>query len=430
MKGEGMDMVKDEKVLSSAQQAAPSGTSPTGKKTVPSSPHPPPPPNPPPAAAAAAVEDDGIDMFSDSPVATVAAGKSRGAAVEELEDERDDHEGYYLARVGESLGGRYTVRGELGKGVFSSVVLARDGGDGGPEVAIKVVRQNETMLTAGQKEKGLLELLARKDPEDKWHVIRLLSSFTHRGHLCLVFEPMAMNLRSVLKKHGHHVGLHPSAIRHYAIQLLLALSHLDACRVLHADLKLDNVLCDASCKRIKLADLGSASSVEENEITPYLVSRFYRAPEIILGMEYGPPIDMWSLGCCLYELYTGRILFPGKTNNDMLRLFQEVQGPFARKTLRRGAFREQHFNDEFVFLHRTVDPYSRQDVVRAVNYVKPTNSLADLLTPKGSKLPADTAVQVAQLRDLLRKMLALDPQLRITPKDALKHPFVRSSTAP
>jgi len=57
-------------------------------------------------------------------------------------------------------------------------------------------------------------------------------------------------------------------------------------------------------------------------------------------------MDMWSIGCVLYELFTGRILFPGRTNNDMLRVMMEVKGPFPRKMLKKGIFVEKHFEDD------------------------------------------------------------------------------------
>ena len=79
---------------------------------------------------------------------------------------------------------------------------------------------------------------------------------------------------------------------------------------------------------LKVCDLGTASFASDAEITPYLVSRFYRAPEVILGMTFDYAIDMWSIGCTLYELYTGRILFAGSDNNQMLRAIQECRGKF------------------------------------------------------------------------------------------------------
>ncbi len=167
----------------------------------------------------------------------------------------------------------------------------------------------------------ILNKLRQSDPEDKKHVVRLERTFEHRGHLCLVFESLrsllssissdvvlmspsySMNLRDVVKRFGKDVGLNIRAVRAYAQQLFLALSLLRKCNIMHADIKPDNILVRLlatlalqnpiwhfiSCTlaqvneqktQLKLCDLGSASDASENEITPYLVSRFYRAPEI------------------------------------------------------------------------------------------------------------------------------------------------------
>lgn len=71
---------------------------------------------------------------------------------------------------------------------------------------------------------------------------------------------------------------------------------------------------------LKLGDFGSASHANENEVTPYLVSRFYRSPEIILGIPYDYGVDIWSTACTIYELYTGKILFQGNTNNQVIKV--------------------------------------------------------------------------------------------------------------
>ena len=92
--------------------------------------------------------------------------------------------------------------------------------------------------------------------------------------------PISLNVREVMKKFGGKKGIHIKAVRVYAQQLFLALSLLRKCNILHADLKPDNLLVNESKTILKLADLGSASDISENDITPYLVSRFYRAPEI------------------------------------------------------------------------------------------------------------------------------------------------------
>ncbi len=89
-----------------------------------------------------------------------------------------------------------------------------------------------------------------------------------------------MNLRDVLKKYGRNVGLNIKAVRIYARQILLSLSLLQKCNIIHADIKPDNILVSETMNIAKLADLGSAFEIHEVATTPYLVSRYYRAPEI------------------------------------------------------------------------------------------------------------------------------------------------------
>jgi serine/threonine-protein kinase PRP4 len=167
-----------------------------------------------------------------------------------------------------------------------------------------------------------------------------------------------MDLRQVIKKFGKENGLNIKAVRVYAQQLLQALALLKKVNLIHSDIKPDNILVTENKNILKLCDLGSASDASENEITPYLVSRFYRAPEVILGLPYDFGIDMWSVGCTLYELYTGKILFPGRSNNQMLRFMMELKGKFPHKVLKRGQFADQHFDDKLDFVQRDVDKIS------------------------------------------------------------------------
>ncbi|XP_071454378.1 serine/threonine-protein kinase PRP4 homolog, partial [Hetaerina americana] len=211
-----------------------------------------------------------------------------------LTDNWDDAEGYYRVRISEVLDGRYAVYGYTGQGVFSNVIRARDNARGNQDVAVKIIRNNEVMHKTGLKELEILKRLNDADPDDRFHCLRLFRHFFHKQHLCLVFEPLSMNLREVLKKYGKDVGLHVKAVRSYSQQLFLALKLLKKANILHADIKPDNILVNESKLVLKLCDFGSASHVAENEITPYLVSRFYRAPEIILGIPYDFGIDMWS----------------------------------------------------------------------------------------------------------------------------------------
>ena len=130
---------------------------------------------------------------------------------------------------------------------------------------------------------------------------------------------------------------------------------------------------------LKICDFGSASFISDGEITPYLVSRFYRAPEIskcdsilipllypnsnsippslptVIGCKYDYAIDLWSVACTVYELYTGKILFPGKTNNEMLKLMMESKGKMPHRMVRKGMFRDTHFDSSFSFLYTEID---------------------------------------------------------------------------
>nr|GME01143.1 serine/threonine-protein kinase prpf4B [Ipomoea batatas] len=244
------------------------------------------------------------DIFGESPAAVHKTGKGDGLIIERsgLHDNWDDAEGYYSYRFGEVLDDRYEIIASHGKGVFSTVVRARDlkAKPGDPEeVAIKMIRNNGTMYKAGMEELVILKKLVGADPEDRRHCVRFLSSFKYRNHLCLVFESLHMNLREVLKKFGRNIGLKLTAVRTYAKQLFISLKHLKNCGVLHSDIKPDNMLVNEGKNVLKLCDFGNAMFAGKNEITPYLVSRFYRAPEIILGLPYDHPIDMWSVGCCL-----------------------------------------------------------------------------------------------------------------------------------
>lgn len=148
------------------------------------------------------------------------------------------------------------------------------------EVVIKIIRNNHITHKSGVKELEYLRQLKEADPDDKFHCLRLFETFYHKQHLCIVLEPLSMNLREVLKKYGKNVGLHITAVRSYARQLFRALKLLKKCQILHADIKPDNILVNESKLVLKLCDFGSASDASECEITEYLVSRFYRAPEI------------------------------------------------------------------------------------------------------------------------------------------------------
>lgn len=185
---------------------------------------------------------------------------------------------------------------------------------------MKIIHSNDTMYMARKQEASILEKLTEADCDVRHHCVRFFSSFRYRNHLCLVLEPLHVNLREAVHKYGPGIGLKLAAVRVYTKQLLIALAHLKSLGVLHCDVKPDNVMVTQAKNVLKRCDLDSAMLTGTAAVTtPYLVSRFYRAPEVILGLPQDHPLDMWSVGCCLYQLRTGDILFKGKSNNEMLR---------------------------------------------------------------------------------------------------------------
>jgi serine/threonine-protein kinase PRP4 len=380
-------------------------------------------------------QDTTYDMFGDD--ADIADAKTRAldrnAGNNALDNDNwDDADGYYKFQMGEKMQDRYEVFEVTGKGVFSNVLRARDIDRENKEVAIKIIRNNDMMKKCGDKELEILQLIAREHGADKHNIVQLHEHFWMHGHLCLVFEALAMNLREVIKKFGNNRGINVGAVHKFAKQMFVALRHMKACKVIHADIKPDNILVNDRHNQIKICDFGSASYIEECDITPYLVSRWYRAPEITLCIKYDYGIDMWSIATCLYELYTGKVMFSGNTNNDMLRRFMEIKGKFPNKLLKRSISkcielgRPVDFTDDFKFMRVVVDKVTKKQSIKVITIdEKPEKDLLKLCMPHKIKNP-DEAKMVKDLVDLLHHCLALSNDQRFTPEQALKHSFVKT----
>ena len=390
---------------------------------------------------------------------------------------------------------RFRVLGIIGKGVFASVIKCVEDNANGTQqdiasprvVAMKVIRNNEVMARAAAKEMRILRMLcsrsrtkgkvknSKKDLDDNddefdkeeqqrlelenHNIVRLLevdgTSSSHgslgngdskafsapppefRSHCIFLFEYLPHNLREVLNKFGKNVGINLTAVKSYARQLLCALRHLEKHRIVHSDIKPDNILVSANFSTLKLCDFGSAffETDHDNDPTPYLVSRFYRPPEVILGLEYDRMVDLWSVGVTISELYTGSVLFPGSSNNDMLKKFMDTMGPFSFKMVRRhNASYEKmglqpHFEigntgGTYEFRKQDLDKVTGQPIVRIVNVLtgKTEASLAQVLL-KSSKVGVSERVEVLKLANFLNRCLQLDPARRIGVRDALMHEF-------
>ena len=134
------------------------------------------------------------------------------------------------------------------------------------------------------------------DPKGDHHILRLLDVFSHRHHLCLVLELLSVNLYELIKQNRFR-GLSINLVRVFAAQIVDVLMVLKEAQIIHCDLKPENILLQSlETPNIKVVDFGSACHQSQRMYT-YIQSRFYRSPEVLLGLKYTNAIDMWSLGC-------------------------------------------------------------------------------------------------------------------------------------
>jgi len=388
-------------------------------------------------------KDDGGDMFDLTLDAKeLKAGQKRtqniattGASTEDW----DDEEGYYAAQVGELLESRYLVQDTVsGRGVFSNVVKAKDTKtEGEPLVALKIIRSNDMMKKAAEKEVEILQTLNNADKANKRHIVRLIDTFYYRKHIFMVFECMAEDLRGALKKYTKNRGMSLPAVRAYTKQLLIGVRHMHKFNIIHADLKPDNILISQDNNIVKLCDFGTAIEQKDTSVSPYLMSRFYRPAEVILGCEYGVPVDVWALACTLYEIFTGKTLLQGKTNNDMLKRIMDLKGKIPKNVIKKGAVWKNHFDENLEFKFLDKDSMTGEEITRVVTDNNCKRELKEFLLdrvgPDKQKSQEREDQQYVKktihFADLLDKMLALDPDKRITAEDALRHHFVEDPKA-
>ncbi|CAH8601122.1 unnamed protein product [Schistosoma intercalatum] len=256
----------------------------------------------------------------------------------------DDETGGYLKITHDHIAYRFQTLETLGKGSFGRVIRAIDHKSGFP-VAIKIIRNKKRFHQQAQVEVDILENLKKADYKNIHNIIHIRDHFTFRNHLCIVFDLLGSNLYDLLRKNDFR-GFTIHSLKKITIKLLNCLCLLRKQGIIHCDLKPENILIGLNNpSELKVIDFGSSCFVNQKTYT-YIQSRFYRAPEIILGISYGPPIDMWSLGCILPELYTGRPLFPGENENEQLACIMEVLGLPSELQLEKASRRRVFFDSK------------------------------------------------------------------------------------
>lgn len=333
----------------------------------------------------------------------------------------DDQDGSYIHIPHDHIAYRYEVLKILGKGSFGQVVKAYDHKTHS-NVAVKMVRNEKRFHRQAQEEIRILEHLRKQDKDNNMNIIHMWEHFTFRNHICLTFELLSMNLYELIKKNKFQ-GFSVQLVRKFAHSILQCLDALYKNRIIHCDLKPENILLKQQGRSgIKVIDFGS-SCYEHQRIYTYIQSRFYRAPEVILGAKYGMPIDMWSLGCILAELLTGYPLFPGEDEGDQLACIIEVNGMPPQRLLD-SAKRAKNFISS--------KGYPRYCQVNQMP--DGTVTLSGGRSKRGKhRGPPDSKDLVTALKgcedtlflDFMRRCLQWDPAARLTPGQALRHSWLR-----
>ncbi|XP_061597822.1 mitogen-activated protein kinase 15 isoform X2 [Cololabis saira] len=236
---------------------------------------------------------------------------------------------------------------------------------------------------------------------DHPNIVRLLNVIRAQNDrdIYLVFEYMDTDLHAVIKKGSLLKDIH---IRYVMYQLFKAIKYLHSGNVIHRDHKPSNVLLDTDCV-VKLCDFGLARSLNQIQedsgnpaLTEYVATRWYRAPEILLGStRYTKGVDMWSLGCILGEMLVGKALFPGtSTFNQIEKIMSAIPHPSPEDIL---AIKSE---------------YGSSVIQRML--LKPQGHLEELFQPT---VPPDAL-------DLMKGLLVFNPEKRLTAEQALQHPYV------
>ncbi|XP_026203114.1 homeodomain-interacting protein kinase 1 isoform X4 [Anabas testudineus] len=332
----------------------------------------------------------------------------------------------------------YEVLEFLGRGTFGQVAKCWKRGTN-EIVAIKILKNHPSYARQGQIEVGILNRLSAENA-DEYNFVRSYECFQHKGHTCLVFEMLEQNLYDFLK----HSKFSPLPLRHIRPilqQVATALMKLKSLGLIHADLKPENIMLVDPIRhpyRVKVIDFGSASHVSKAVCSTYLQSRYYRAPEIILGLPFCEAIDMWSLGCVIAELFLGWPLYPGASEYDQIRYISQTQGLPAEYLLSAGTKTSRFFNrgpDSSYPLWKLKTPADHEMEMgikskEARKYI--FNCLDDMMQVnlsshlEGTDMLAEKADR-REFIDLLKRMLRLDADKRITPTKTLGHPFVTMS---
>ncbi|KAL5783234.1 hypothetical protein ACOSP7_008263 [Xanthoceras sorbifolium] len=346
----------------------------------------------------------------------------------------DDREGHYVFNLGENLTPRYKILSKMGEGTFGRVLECWDR-QTREYVAIKVVRSIRKYREAAMIEVDVLQHLAKNDKGCS-RCVQIRNWFDYRNHICIVFEKLGPSLFDFLKR-NKYCPFPVDLVREFGRQLLESVAYMHDLRLIHTDLKPENILlvssdyiklpgykrsssdemsfrCLPKSSAIKLIDFGSTAFDNQNH-SSIVSTRHYRAPEVILGLGWSYPCDMWSIGCILFELCTGEALFQTHENLEHLAMMERVLGPLPEHMIRRASQGAEKYFRRGSRLNWPEGAVSRG----SIRAVKKLDHLKDMVL---------VHVQNSRslLTDLLLGLLKYDPSERLTARQALNHPFFRN----
>ncbi|KAM8972891.1 dual specificity protein kinase CLK3-like isoform 2-T2 [Pelodytes ibericus] len=334
----------------------------------------------------------------------------------------DDKEGHLVCRTGERILERYEIVGGLGEGTFGKVVECVDHARGSTRVALKIIRNIRKYREAAQLEINVLKKIRERDNENKHMCVLMRDWFDFHGHVCIAFELLGKSTFD-FQKENHFLPYPLSQIRHMAFQLCHALKFLHDNQLTHTDLKPENILfvnsdfrtsyhegkkCEQKFVKnssIRVVDFGSATFDHEYHTT-IVATRHYRPPEVILELGWSQPCDVWSLGCILFEYYSGFTLFQTHDNREHLVMMEKIVGPMPRRMMYKTRKQKYFQNGSLIWDESSSDG----------RYV--SKNCHPLVSYKTNDTPEDS-----QLFDLLQRMLEFNPALRVTLHEAVNHPF-------
>ncbi|TPX30192.1 hypothetical protein SmJEL517_g06188 [Synchytrium microbalum] len=343
----------------------------------------------------------------------------------------DDPDGHFVVNINEDLTPRYKILRLLGQGTFGKVVEAFDKHKK-MHVAIKIIRSVQKYRDASKIEIKVLQTIKSHDPQNIKRCIHLRDVFDYRNHICMVFEVLSQSVFDFLKE-NKFLPFSMDQIRDFARQILVAVEFCHSLRLIHTDLKPENLMLEQNAYSarpykkgtnpngqpvlrrelnstyLRLIDFGSA--IFEDDYHSSIVStRHYRAPEIILSMGWSYPCDIWSIGCILVEFFTGEALFQTHDNLEHLAMMEQTLGKFPPE------FIAMVPNSYKYFKGGKLD-WPNQEVNRSSKaFVRKLNPLEVTIRP--TSIPT-----ISSFLSLVRRMLEYDPAQRITAREALNHPF-------